>query len=1647
MMRPMITRTAFPPGSWSRQQVSPSDFAAACLAELTSLDLTMKDTLIQPELDPEHVEVPELAAAADLEAANLEAPELLRCLRPRNGVSKADLHELVLWLGPQAFCLTAEIRLVELFAGHKANLSRVARHRGHGVLSLGLSYGQDLSTRKARRMIQMIINYSAPEDIFVAWECKYWSQLTYVNESNPVAKENIERGRAKSYKQILLFFAVWFAQLAGGRHCSGENPYGSRAWQLKQFHEQRFLDTAYFQACDQCGYDCNPPWCLDRSEVHQKRTLLVSTRNSIHDVNFHCSKEHRQALKHVPLEGAYGGRNLTSWAEDYSMKFATAICDALGIVDIGDQHFPKDEIFVTTGNTDSVEDPALVAFLNALAEGRHYVNDLGEEELDILSVFTGLEVTEICVKDNATLYLNPSRTSSRRCTLANVNGQWIDAEGAVRLDSVPRGALMRPPADRAVAVFGEPLFRLRARTFPSGGNEKEALAWLKKFHIGTAHSSPAEMAQAIKDAGGSAMLQRMALQFQCAICDVDKLDRARHRSALPLHARSFNMILLIDVVDIELERIESPVIKVNLLFAADAWSSFALAWMLDSFTAEHLAETLIKGWFAIFGAPRKVFSDNAVAFVSKHFTERLGRWGTLLTTSAVAAPWQHGRLDRLIQRRRHCIRALWKTFARWPEALPEEIVTQSMTAGNELSMLDSGVSPYQLVFGSNPRRFLGDIEGQDFDLTLASLDRSSEFLDGMAKRAIARSTWIRSDTIARIDRAVLSKPAKVVPLVPNELVQFFREVVRQGGRRVGVWKGPATVICCQSDRDGLVPSKVYVAYQGRPWICAPEGVRPISVEAHLARRTLSEAEPLRRHLRQHGQLRGIDIRHEIRSLGRVPAAADEMDTTDEARPDEQEIADLLAQVRSQEEAPVHVDLPANDPVEENDEADIDELMEDLFPENRLRRAAAEANETLDLGAERAKRLRRHDDGAEENYHVQAEFFNTPDHPYDQRGYEIAFICDLDEIADKPFAINQILESCMLNSIARKRSLEVKLKNLNGREKLGFRAAKRKECAQWLSNKVLDCLQQHGLPRARAVRCRWVLTFKSDTGVKGPQVEKPDAIEDADVKESFSVLPDGRVCKARVVILGYEDPELGEHATYAPTIRMDSKAMIFSIAAHRKYKIRGLDIKTAFLNGKSSVRARPLHVILPADFEHFLHRVAKAPFGPKGLLKAAYGLGEAPLEFFLVLIEESLTVGFYQMSSDRCLLVLRGVAPGGRLPPHYPKDYNSLPILGIVGVHVDDLLTAGDGPEFAQALDALAKVLPFGGDQAWDFVYCGEHVKQHPETFEVTLDQAEKLENLQEIDLKMAPKATPLEPQWISKGKAVVGSLLYVATNTRPDLSFGVSYCGSKNKEGLLREDLMELNKVVRFGKNTIQRKLRFIKLESDWKDVIIACFSDAGWATRPTGHSQAGGLLFLASKNLLDGDVAKCNLMDWICSKITWIVKNSHDAEGHACSSNLENGEYLQFFMCELGSWTPRTIEHFLFGGPEIRVTLAIVIDNKGLYTQVDLNKLDKRHTIYIQYLFQLVRATRALLFWVHGGHQLADPLTKLKPDNATDEALAEVLQLNRVKIAYDTESFKKALKKGRKRLERLIPWEPPADQDVEWDLEPKGLRRTAAGV
>ena len=168
------------------------------------------------------------------------------------------------------------------------------------------------------------------------------------------------------------------------------------------------------------------------------------------------------------------------------------------------------------------------------------------------------------------------------------------------------------------------------------------------------------------------------------------------------------------------------------------------------------------------------------------------------------------------------------------------------------------------------------------------------------------------------------------------------------------------------------------------------------------------------------------------------------------------------------------------------------------------------------------------------------------------------------------------------------------------------AAKQKEVAQRIRNKVIALAAYKGVARERIMRCRWILTWKKVPEDVTKRTSTDQLIANEDIRPEMADLGDGTMAKARWVVLGYEDPDLGTYATYAPTIRHDSNSWLMILCCHRGCRLRSLDARTAFLAGRASRRARSVDVLPPDGVVEYLVRIyGEKARGPLELLKAAY----------------------------------------------------------------------------------------------------------------------------------------------------------------------------------------------------------------------------------------------------------------------------------------------------------------------------------------------------------------------------------------------------------------------------------------------------------
>jgi hypothetical protein len=304
-------------------------------------------------------------------------------------------------------------------------------------------------------------------------------------------------------------------------------------------------------------------------------------------------------------------------------------------------------------------------------------------------------------------------------------------------------------------------------------------------------------------------------------------------------------------------------------------------------------------------------------------------------------------------------------------------------------------------------------------------------------------------------------------------------------------------------------------------------------------------------------------------------------------------------------------------------------------------------------------------------------------------------------------INQLLNtpeeehSAFLVSAAKKQRSEVKLKDLTNQERELFEGAKAKEIQSWLDTETIQRICRGQIPRENVLKCRWLLTWKEN--VDDPH--KP-----------------ARAPKARLIVLGYQDPLLCELERDSPTLSKLARMFIFQYAASSGWEIGSFDIRTAFLRGSDDQRLLGLEP--PIEMRQ---RMGLADHEIVRLLKGAYGRVDAPLLWFRELQKGLTDLQFTVSPFDNCLYMLQEQGQ----------------VLGLIGVHVDDGLFCGT-PEFYKKLDLLEQRYPFGSRRTREFTFTGLHITQHQD-YSITIDQTKYIKEIEPIRISQQRRQEPQAP--------------------------------------------------------------------------------------------------------------------------------------------------------------------------------------------------------------------------------------------------------------------------------------------------------------
>lgn len=303
-------------------------------------------------------------------------------------------------------------------------------------------------------------------------------------------------------------------------------------------------------------------------------------------------------------------------------------------------------------------------------------------------------------------------------------------------------------------------------------------------------------------------------------------------------------------------------------------------------------------------------------------------------------------------------------------------------------------------------------------------------------------------------------------------------------------------------------------------------------------------------------------------------------------------------------------------------------------------------------------------------------------------------------------------------------------------------------------------------------------------------------------------------KARLVAQGFrQDPfQIGE--TFAPTGSLSTLRSLLAYTAEADLHIHQMDFKTAFL--QADLR-NDVFISLPPEAGEGKGLVYK-------LNKAIYGLKESPRAWYDALTSGLRDLELLAADSDTALFVKRSKDGG----------------IVLLFCHVDDILISG---RLEHVMEVKAQL-----NQKFDVTDMGE--AQYMLGMEVTRDwgrgtlglsqrkyTAEILDTFGMADshsignpaakrVKTEEEGKPLGSAESELYRSMVGSLQWLSSGTRPDISFAVSEVG-RHSSAPTTMHMTAVKRIFRYLNGT--RDLGILYGSGDSSAEPLVLFSDASW--------------------------------------------------------------------------------------------------------------------------------------------------------------------------------------------------------------------------
>ena len=763
----------------------------------------------------------------------------------------------------------------------------------------------------------------------------------------------------------------------------------------------------------------------------------------------------------------------------------------------------------------------------------------------------------------------------------------------------PRDVTISPPVLNPVVAHHGPKFK----------NLSEAdQAWLSKVHKNLGHPGTHKLKIALQQQGVKKEVLDAIDDFHCSTCHESQRPKEARPSALP-EVREFN-----DCVGCDGIKWTSQSGKHYYFFHyIDAATNFHLANHTHQTDAAGAVQSLRDTWVQWAGPCKELIVDGASSFCSEHFSQQTQGLNIHVKVVAAYAHWQLGKTERHGEILQEMLRKYDKEH---PITNSDEFTTALTLCCNAKNALarQRGYTPEILVLGKS--RVLPGTNSQDEPdashvLAECPSPEGIAFREQLAKRETARKAFITADNNDRIRRAILRKSRPHRGVYKNgDIVMLWKPPI---GQQVGRWIGPSRVI---NQEDNHI---VWITHLGKIFRAAPEHIRSLSCrEAEASREQIEEQSFDWSTSVGHGVFRYEDLT----ASPAAPAnpSTEGLEAEQIAEPNNETSPPVSSEINSDQpdaepdyagtipsgdppsytpstvENNLEENSPDIDPVEvpipndENDElfsedywiikknhvirrhiqprtkAYIPQPDDDCpihllcFLDDRMTRGIDSqgngwkhndqwiGNSTVwetDKPWTGVTVFTIHEEPQEEIINAQEEIDPKETINPNQVWFTEIFLTEHDEKI-----LHNHTEDCWsyLATVAKRQRAEVKLKMLNEQERKEFEEAQRKELDQWMETGTVRRILRSQIPESNIMQCRWVHTWKD--------LDPIDRVK----------LGKDRKAKSRLVVMGFQDPNIEDIPRDSPTLQKESRSLLFQYVASRKWNIQSFDIRTAFLRG-------------------------------------------------------------------------------------------------------------------------------------------------------------------------------------------------------------------------------------------------------------------------------------------------------------------------------------------------------------------------------------------------------------------------------------------------------------------------------------------------